>query len=483
MKNRFIDFHCHPTLKPYSRSYKDSATIGQNSTNLKAENSIWFRERLSGIKKILNSIFSLTKFTQADFSSAFRGGAQVLMVSIDPMEKELILSKIGNQQLNDGKLIKDLLIGIGRERIDHLFGVTNYFEDLEKTRDFLLSKAGEKVTIAGKEITYKVVSAATEIDFDSENTLYIVVTFEGAHVFRSILASSMTAAVIEDQVLRNIKKVKHPDWGLKPFFVAPVHHFNYGYCGRAESLTTTSLGGWAYDQKLDAKQQIEPLGQKVIDALLSKENGGRILIDVKHMNIRSRRHYYKILSEKYATENIPIIVSHGAITFTHFPNVDTNEINFYYEEIVKIAQSRGIFGIQLDERRLKMGKYGSKDRAGAGEEKPKLVKRAFYVWRQIEAMALEVYSKNTKHSDGLPVDPWGFQVLGSDFDGIVDPLNGFWRHSEMPKLRKYLLKHATFFLTMPEAKVLRNYNDLTADMIINKFMYGNAKKFLETNHK
>ncbi len=485
MRHKFIDFHCHATLKPFSRSFKYKNVEGEPSLDVHSERSIWHQERLTRFKKLLNAVTSITKFTQADFTSAYRGGAQVLMLSIDPMERELILSKKRAEQLNDGKLLKNLMTGIGRPRIENLFDLKNYFEDLELTRDFLLKLSGQQVTVNKKQVTYKVVDSAAAIDFTADDTLYIVVTFEGAHVFRSLLATT-DPATIQKQVLSNVAKVKDPAWGVKPFFVAPVHHFDYGYCGRAASLTSGSAGKLAYDQKLDATQKIEPLGIALIEELLKVDSNGkgRILIDIKHMNVRSRRHYYQLLSTKYAAENIPIIASHGAITFTHYPNVDTNEINFYYEEVIKIAASGGIFGVQLDARRLRKGDYGNRKHGLTKAEKNRgLRKRSFYVWRQVEAMALEVYKQASKHNDGTAVDPWGFQVLGSDFDGIVDPLDGFWRHSEMPLLRKYLLKQASYFLKTKKAKNLPNYSALSAQEIIEKFMFSNAKTFLQTHLK
>ncbi len=480
MKHKFIDFHCHASLKPYSRSYNKKSTVGQNSTSTNLQRSIWYKEKVSLVKKIINSLTSITKFTQADFSSAYTGGAQVLMLSIDPMERELILSKKGKAQKKDGKLLKNLMIGIGQPRIDHLFQLKNYFEDLEQTRDFLLSISGQKVNVGGKQVTYKVVDSASAIDFDADDTVYIVVTMEGAHVFRSLLATT-DKATIEQQVLANVKKVKDPAWGIKPFFVAPVHHFDYGYCGRAASLTSGSAGKMAYDQKLDAKQKIQPLGLQLIDALLDHTNGRRILIDIKHMNVRSRRHFYQLHAAKYAAQDVPIVASHGAMTFTNYPNTDTDEINLYTEEVLKIAESRGIFGVQLDARRLKKGRYGSVKRGVKNGEDKRFLKRSFYVWRQVEASALAVYDKKAKHRDGTLVDPWSFQVLGTDFDGIVDPLDGFWTHAEMPFLRGFLVKQAEFFLTMPRAKALRDYAALDAETIIEKFMFLNGKRFLEDN--
>ena len=71
--------------------------------------------------------------------------------------------------------------------------------------------------------------------------------------------------------------------------------------------------------------------------------------------------YYSLLESEYLNHDIPIIVSHGAVN--GYPSVYNNsrkndengpfwgrDINFYDDEIINIARSHGIFGIQLDDR-------------------------------------------------------------------------------------------------------------------------------------
>lgn len=478
-KTKFIDFHCHSILKPYSKSFKRKNKIGKNSLK-RRRYSIWFKRELNILKKFANAVlFGVTKFTQADFTSALEGRAKVLMVSIDPMERELVLSKDKIGKTDGGKLLLDLVQGIGKKRMKYLENINDYFTDLKNSYDYLDELQNELKKLGNRMVTYKMVNSVEQINFSYTNILHVIPTIEGGHVFRSDLSHKLTDDQIETQIINNIKALKK--WKVTPFFVALAHHFKNGLCGQADSLTGVFAKA-GYNQETNANCGLQPLGKKVIDALISKTNGKRILIDVKHMNLKSRRDYYEY--QPRIDEKIPIIVSHGATNYESWPVQDDNQINFYKEEIPIIAKSGGIFGVQLDARRLRKVDYGNKRREiKLTKLRRGLYKRAFFVWRQVEIMALLIYREieidDTIDEDDL--DPWGFQVIGSDFDGVVDPLDGFWTHSEMPLLREYLIEHAETFLRTKKAKALPNYDQLNAIELVDKFMFYNAQEFL-TEH-
>jgi len=475
----FIDFHCHSILKPYSKSFRRKKTRGKNTIKNK-KRSIWHKTKLNILKKIGNAFISVTKFTQADFKSAYKGGAKILMVSIDPMERELVLSKNRKKPIADG-LFLDFFQGIGKRRMNYLERLNDYFADLKQSYLYLDDLQNIPIKIGDKMVSYKMVSTYEEIDLTNEEIINIIPTMEGGHVFRSNLDSNLTKREIENQVLDNIKEVKlgfgEDDSKVTPFFVSLSHHFKNGLCGHADSLKKARA---AYNQEANPKDGFEELGIKVIEALLSKTYGKRILIDVKHMNLKSRKFYY--FNELRIKEEVPIIVSHGATNNLSWPEKDDTEINFYKEEIPIIAKSGGIFGIQLDARRLREADYGFKRRGlNSTIKREGLYKRAFFVWRQVEMMALYIYEKKDTEFGFEDIDPWGFQVIGSDFDGVVDPLDGFWTHSEMPLLCQYLIVHAKTFLKTNKAKRLPNYEDLNAENLVEKFMFQNAQEFLIEN--
>lgn len=478
MKTKFIDFHTHSLLKPYSKSFKTKALAGKNTTD-NERRSIWFKTKLNIFKKALNAMATLTKFTQADFRSAYEGGAKVVIVSIDPMERELILSRNREKKRKKGKLLLDLVQGIGKKRMNYLFDLNDYFSDLTKSYHYLFDLQNVPKTLGGKSVTYRLAETYDQLDFSNEETINIILSMEGGHVFNSNIKMDLADPALKTQMLANINTMKS-EWEFTPFFVSPAHHFKNGLCGQAKSLT--GIAGLAYKQHLDANQGITAIGYAVIDSLLSKENGKRIFIDMKHMNLKSRKDCIEYLTTgKYQNEKIPLISSHGAVNNGSRPSNNT-EINFYKEDVLAIAKSGGIFGVQLDARRLRKTKYGSKRRGlNNSIERKGLYKRAFFVWRQIEMTALWVYEKKKTDPAFEAIDPWGFQVIGSDFDGVVDPLDGYWTHSHIPLLHEYLLLQARTFLATTKAMALPDYLKLFPQLIVNKFMFENANGFLQTH--
>lgn len=477
MEDRFIDIHCHSVLKPYSKSFKNKGREGQNNSNANKEESAWSDDEPTGFDKILNEFLSVTKFRQANFHTSHKGGVRVMMVSIDPMEKGFVFNKRRKPKSFLGKLFFNFVTGIGQDRIDVLVDLTDYYSDLKKGFKYLEQLNGKPVQINGKALKYKLVDKYADIDFNQKDTLNVVLSIEGGHVFNTGLE---LADVITDanEVLNNVKDLKSSNWKVKPFFVSIAHHFPNQLCGQAKSFDGISKR--VYDQKLDKKQGLTFFGEAVIKELLDNRNGKkRIYIDVKHMNLKSRYEYYESLENGvFKDEDIPIIVSHGALKFKNRPAGNTHEINFFNEEIVKVGNSGGIFGVQLDERRLLKRKPPKRIRDLKVRPKRRLYKRAFYVWRQVESMALLLYADQDFMDNER--DPWGIQALGSDFDGIVDPLDGFWTHKEYKLLAHYLRLHAGLFLKSNKAKRLPDHSQLTADAIVEKFLFSNADAFMRT---
>lgn len=478
MEDYYIDLHCHPSLKPYGKSFRRRDTKRKNNRNANRVNSIWHDKRARFLKKALNIFATLTKFTQADFSSVLVGGGKVIMASLYPMEKNMILDKNGVKFT--GRLARNLATGISTKRIRHLQRMKDYFKDLEDEYKFYLGLHDTLVNSNGIQAKYKLVDSFADINFDEDTeaveTIYVVMTIEGCHVFNTGLQLAGRPKADPVEVIANIEKVKQ--WQFKPFFVGLAHHFDNEICGHAKSIT--GLVDKIIKQKVDENQGITDLGEKVINTLLSTSNGKRIHIDLKHMNVKSRYEYYDYLATHFATENIPLIVSHGACNGIDNPR-DNNEtydrfnstkINFYDEELVKIEASNGIFGIQLDERRVmdKKKEGGIFKNTNIGRRKMLKV-RSRFIWRQIQHAATVL--------DDQDKDAWNIQALGTDFDGIIDPLNGWWTSRELSFLDIYLEKHAAAFLRGTRGKQLKAKNKLSPELIINKFMYQNAKDFME----
>jgi microsomal dipeptidase-like Zn-dependent dipeptidase len=478
MNNQFIDLHCHPAMKPFGKSF--DTVPGQNNKNRFAKNSVWYYDPPTLIDKAVNVAISITKFTQSDMSSLCYGGAHVIFISLYPLEKGFVLNKLGDNLPSD--LLKDLVMGVGKKRIDHLQTMKDYFTDLQNIYKFYEQLDGVEMKIEGEKCRYKLVSGFDEIVNDPDrtsNTIYLILTIEGANVFNTGL-HLMKIPVNQQQVLDNIGIVKN--WKKRLFFITFAHHFYNDLCGHAKSMD--GISAQVSDQSQGINSGFTDFGRQVLHKLLDKTSGRRILIDIKHMSVATRNEYYQILKTGYPSESIPLIVSHGAVngyksadnmrivnqnTFGMFMDGD---INFFDDELVAVARSYGLFGIQLDERRV-ASKSALKKAGKQLSRRNMLFHRSKLIWNQIQHIAETL---NREDMFG-----WGIQTIGSDFDGLIDPLNGFWGAEQMALLDSYLEKHAYNYLNSPLSGQLKPFNRISPDEIVERFMHDNAWEFLRKN--
>ncbi len=390
------------------------------------------------------------------------------------MEKWFFNNKIGTGDVAD--VLENFITGVGKPRIDAVQAATDYFKDLEDEYNYLQQLDGQVITIDHLKYTYKMVNPGDDLEVLLEAsadvfTIFVYISVEGCHALNCGL-NPQQQPCNPAEVLSNTQKLKN--WQNKPLFVTFAHHFYNELCGHAKSLT--GLIGKTCDQSFGLNTGFTDLGKQVLKALLDNSEGKRILIDIKHMSKKSREEYFQLLDADYPDELIPIVASHGAVTgnqkdYDLFLNDD---INFSDDEILRIAKSRGLFGIQLDERRI-ASKTALNKAKGNISRKSLLYNWSRLVWQQIKHIA-ELLDEN-----GLPA--WNIQCLGSDNDGIVNPLNGYWTSEEFDYLDDYLLKHA-YNYEKDEMKNLKNSsNKIHAEEIVTRFMQLNIQEFMIKNYK
>ena len=478
-KNNYVDFHCHSAMKPYGKSYNYSV-IGKNNPRRNRSNSIWKYNPPTLVDKLINYIIHLTKFSQANFTSLSKGGVNVVCVSLYPIEKWFFANKINNEFIKD--IASNFATGVGKKRVDHVQALTNYFKDLEMEYDFYKQLDGLVKRLPDGKFRYKLVNSYKEIetikaqDNDKLTTICVVLTIEGLHV----LNQNIKLPPKEEEFLANLQKLKN--WNTSPFFVAIAHHFWNHLCGHAQSFT--KLVKKKVDQSEGLDTGFTALGEKIVHELLSTQNGKRILIDLKHMSVASRNDYYKIIDNTPSYKNIPIIVSHGAVnglqSFVKKEQLGSKvagkfnpvDINFYDEEIIRLAKSKGIIGLQLDERRIASKKTLKNTKHSLSRSKI-MHYRSELLWNQIQHILEILDNKN--------LFAWDCMAIGSDFDGIIDPLNSFWTSEELPFLADFLERHAFNYMQNANLKVAKNKID--ADEIIDRVMSSNGLNFLKTNFK
>jgi len=496
----FVDIHCHPSMKAYARSFRGNP--GMQSNSPKDRSSIWHRDAPSLFDKIKNYVASLTDFIQSDGISLLRGRVCVVCLSFYPQEKGFFINKAGTGIISDA--LTKLATEFGQERIDYVQQLTSYWEDLQKEMTFLRQGENQLINIDGKKVRYSIAKSYADIEMADRNgelgetRILFVPTIEGAHIFDQAMNcydpwNTYPDGVPDSKLEVSISRIKDLRLGknglIRPAFITFAHHFWNGLCGHSRSL-----GGMVkciIDQEngMDVVG-ITNAGRKVVHALLDDqidENGTPvppIIIDIKHMSRLSREDYFTILKKEFPDRQITVIASHAGVTGLSKPGGEnvtkaaqqglymTDSINFYDDEILKIEETKGLFGIQLDERRI-ASKQTLRDARGNINRRDILYAWSKLVWNQVRHIA-ELLDMNGRYS-------WGIQCLGTDFDGIIDPINGYWTSKEIDNLDDYLLKHAYNYLKeiKEPCPLVNDMNkSISPEEIVERVMTSNALNVL-----
>ena len=464
---KFADLHCHPNLKTFGHSFSEK------SLKTKKKSSLWYTFPPTWFSKAFNAITGMTRFRQADFTTMTRAHVRIVMISLYPFEKGFFINGFLNGPLS--AKFANLITGIGFKRIRFIQKHCDYFSDLENEYRFLLDSVKEK-KVDGLLRRWRFVDSFSSLEhlLEDPNSVAIITTIEGAHIFNSGL-EAYGKVTREEEVLGNIAKVKK--WKFPPLFITLAHNFNNDLCGHARSLERL---GPLVDQSENLYNGFSALGLKVVKALLV-EGDKPIYIDIKHMSLKSRKAYFWMIENEFDNK-FPVIVSHGAVTGLDFngqshgsidPNLFSNDaINFFDEEIIGIAKTEGLFALQMDGNRLANRKIIKKSIFKIDAEEA-VKASAIIIWRQIQHVA-EVLDK-------AQLFAWSTACIGSDFDGTINPLNGFWTAAELPLLREALLVEARFFINSDrhnDMELAKN-KSISAEDIIENYIYNNTVTFLK----
>ena len=498
MSSFFADLHCHSVMFPFNQQ----------------QPTVWHEH--------MHPVYP----SQGDFIKLAKGKIRVLFLSLYPVEQGfLTFNQAGLETGGITDALAHLVLNMPKKRADEIQSRKhNYFTDLLKEYDFLQRFADpyQKTIYLNlfkrKKFKFRIVSDFDELSStlnldsdlnpnpESDDTIAVILTIEGAHSLGMgqlntlELDYSVLSAVLKENI-STLKRLGPPgkEGFHCPFFISLSHHFWNQLGGHAVSLW--KLLGKVFDQNTGINEDIKDLGKLVIDELLSKDNGKRILIDIAHMSVKVRQwFYYTYLPEREnrTGEKIPVIVSHAGVN--GFATLAESEMQgtpatiheiadkLYEkskkfnpwdcfqpdEEILIIHKSGGLIGLNLDER-IMMGKEVLD--AARKNARWKLPRVADVIWiepliEEILHIAGTIFSE-TRDDSVI----WDNICIGSDFDGMITPIKAYNNAIKFPKLDKMIFEQLRKRIN-PE-QFLINKSDSEIREISDKILWKNALRFLK----
>ncbi len=469
MVSQITDIHFHPTLKPFG----NSLTPGTKTDDVNSIGCIWHSDPPDADDELAENILGFAAYRESDFSTLVSGNVSVGVVALYPVETGFVHPEIFKPE---AKELIEMVTLLGNDCIDFLRSSSyNYFEYLKREYNYLLSLDG-KIPIQGSQ-KYVMVRSGSDLIAKNNESLKIIVSIEGAHVFCE--GKDVKNDVAWKNLEANVKEVKA--WKYPPFFITFCHHFYNSLASHARSLFIDVLGknllnqSDGMDHPLENGKYITQRGYQLIDLLYTTDNGKRILIDIKHMAKETRKEFYVYHRTKYPS--VPIIFSHGATTTFYNQN-----INLDSDDIKEIFLSKGLIGIELDQRILGYNDQHKDNRFWnwlldifrSSAKKDFLW--AEYYWKNILLIAEACYELNPND------DPWKIICVGSDLDGIINPLNRFRRSDKLQNLAASLLKYLNQYWASGKNKIPIIHKGTPAPDVIDHIFHKNAYDFIVNNY-
>ncbi|QED26647.1 hypothetical protein FRD01_05175 [Microvenator marinus] len=400
------------------------------------------------------------------------------------------------------KFVQKVFMRYGMKRITFLASdAYDYWSEFLLEYEFFRSKSGvrqsgevrwredgvdKKESVTGR---YQMIRSSDQLTsvIELSDDVGLILTIEGAYVF-SIGPSGKP--VSPELMFERIETLKTLEFPL--FFITLAHHFDNGICGHAHSVPDAA--GLVMDQTPRLNEGFErkgDLGLKVtrkllgIDEDLNDLDERRIHIDCKHMSAQTRKEYYAEIiepyNEKHPKRPIPVIVSHGAYSgvatldelIAAAPNESDNHhsppfyawnINLADEDVTMVWKSKGLIGLVFDQRVC-----GVPPRASVPDDM-----WADVVMRQIFAL-VDVVMADDRLKASQKASIWDCICIGSDFDGMIDPLSRYATVLDFDlfeeDLRKVLQRYAH----------TRMIEKIGVDKLVEKIAWKNAYEFALRN--
>ncbi|MVM30055.1 hypothetical protein GO755_08425 [Spirosoma sp. HMF4905] len=371
----FFDLHCHPSFK--SGLLNDDVASCPNPVDaVDIKLNVPFSECVEQL--VGNSLDSQASFGQIP-------GGSLVVASFLAFERVYAF-------VDDLKKIKNL----GTHILENMQNqVKDYHHilidrDIAHFQSFIKNQANRR--------HYQLLTSITEYPANPDpNTVYVVASIEGGHNFytrKDLVEQEKNPQEIIDALITWKKNSKdHPDKFPRLFYITMTHHGQNVLANHAWAIpirfAANKVDVGTFDPTGNGMSAFGETFLKV--ALRETPTENRILVDVKHLSLASRKRVYEIFQADPTLTDVPLIATHMGVagcswdtppiakggirqpgdrpknTIVKYKpiggflrekspgelvNIPFNpwSINLYNEDIVQIMRTRGLIGISMDRR-------------------------------------------------------------------------------------------------------------------------------------
>lgn len=485
----YVDVHIHPAIKPFNSRFLGSYNLWESIDNS-------CQGKLSQL--FVNGSKEVPRTSQCHLEGLVRGNVRLGFCSLTPLEKQSLNVNLLNEK-KKGPATMACISGVHSDCVVEKHDVINYYDDLAENIDYMLEGNGQTYTLEGKDYRYELIRDADHLRqvMQDPQKVALVLNIEGGHSLGKSLEPEDISATPEyaDFYLKNVDRMKGilplragQDYKLDyPILSMNINHFFWNGLG-GHARTFSFMQNLVFNQTKGTDEGLTDLGKKVIERMLDRSEGRRILVDIKHMSWSSRQWYYDYLHQQQAKgDTIPIISSHSTVAgigathplWTKKDGAAKNKnaylnlwsISLCDEDVREIHLSKGIIGIMLEKYKL-IGDKGLKEME---KTMPYTVERRQFYVKVLMANMLECVEA-VGHKGG-----WDILSIGSDFDGMITPFECYARANDMPDMARdmldFLRNPQDVFELFTKEEVRELMYGYTPEQIIRKIMYENGLNF------
>jgi microsomal dipeptidase-like Zn-dependent dipeptidase len=422
------------------------------------------------------------EFTQADVTSLIKGNVNLSVIALYALEDILDYSAITKLVAKSFFGFKNREIRKLRKTFNTKFGLMMHEKRFIEKGPFMKGNK-EFILVRNKS------------DLLSDKTK-LVYSIEGAHNLHG--ANKPQSGTFKKDIINHLLDVKH--WDV-PVFMLTLCHFQYNYiAGQAYAIPIPSIASFLVKRvslllniPKGKPRGFTLLGKEVVDLALDANKGNRILIDLKHASVETRKDYYSYLTDNNLIGQVPAIISHvgvsGIDTFdrqiNEVDNKKPNEaknyakfnpwgINICDEDILAVMRIGGIIGISLDQRIL-----GESN--GTFKKSIRMTLRKADVATNKKNLHACLWLENIFHLVKVAQmsKAWDMICLSSDNDGVIDPINCCPTATHLQQFESQLnvLAFKYYFYSDYRGKIfVQNQLDLNAKL--RRVLYTNLNDFI-----